>query len=81
MPFLDTMIAYHTEGSPSTTMFRKSTHTDKYLDFHSHHPLAHKVSVARTLFNRTEKICSDFPDKEKEKEHIAMALQNNGYLK
>ena len=79
LPFLDTRITHHTDGSLSTTVFRKSTHTDKYLDFQSHHPLAHKVAVARTLFNRAEKICSDFPDTEKEKDHVAKALQNNGY--
>ena len=55
------------------------SHTDRYLDFQSHHPLAHKVAVARTLLNRAERICSDFPDTEKEKEHVAKALQNNGY--
>ena len=65
LPFLDTWITHHTDGSLSTTVFRKSTHTDKYLDFQSHHPLAHKVAVARTLFDRAEKICSDFPDTEK----------------
>ena len=53
---------------------------DKYLDFKSHHPLAHKVAVARTLFNRAEKICTDVPDTDKEKEHVAKALQNNGYI-
>ena len=79
LPFLDTRITHHTDGSLSTTVFRKGTHTDKYLDFQSHHPLAHKVAVARTLFDRAEKICSDFPDTEKEKDHVAKALQNNGY--
>ena len=79
LPFLDTRITHHSDGSLSTTVFRKSTHTDKYLDFKSHHPLAHKVAVARTLFNRAEKICTDVPDTDKEKEHVAMALQNNGY--
>ena len=55
----------------STTVFRKSTHTNNYLDFQSHHPLAHKVAVACTLFDHAEKICSDFLDLEKEKEHVA----------
>ena len=63
----------------STTVFRKSTHTDKYLDFQSHHPLAHKVAVACNLFNRADKICSDFPDLDKEKEHVEKVLQNNSY--
>ena len=34
--------------------------------------------MAQTLFNRAEKICTDVPDTE-EKEHVAKALQNNGY--
>ena len=78
LPFLDTRITHHTDGSLPTTVFRKSTHTDRYLDFHSHHPLAHKVAVACTLFNCAKKICSDFPDTEK-KDHAAKALQSNGY--
>ena len=79
LPFLDTRITHHSDGSLSSTVFRKSTHTDKYLDFKSHHPLAHKVAVARTLFNHAEKICTDVPDTEEE--HVAKALQNNGYPK
>ena len=79
LPFLDTRITHHSDGSLTTTVFRKNTHTDKYLDFRSHHPLAHKVAVARTLFHRAEKICTDFPEKEKEKKHVTQALQNNGY--
>ena len=79
LPFLDTKITHHIDGSLTTTVFRKSTHTDRYLDFQSHHPLAHKVSVARTLFHRAEKICTDVPDREKEKKHVAQALHNNGY--
>ena len=51
LPFLDTRITHHSDGSLSTMGFRKSTHSDKHLDFKSHHPLAHKVAVARTLFN------------------------------
>ena len=31
------------------------------------------------LFNRAEKICTNVPATEKEKEHVAKALQNNGY--
>ena len=46
----------------------------QYLDFWSHYPLAHKVAVAHTLFNRAEKICS-------EKDHVAKALQSNDCLR
>ena len=59
--------------------YRKKTHTDRYLDFTSHHPLAHKVAVARTLMTRADRICTFVPDRDKEKQHIVEALNNNGY--
>ena len=49
LPFLDTQITRHQDGSLSTKVYRKKTHNDKYLDFQSHHPLAHKLAVVRTL--------------------------------
>ncbi len=45
LPFLDTEITHHHDGTLSTNVYRKSTHTDKYLDFDSHHPLAHSVEA------------------------------------
>ena len=33
LPFLDTEITYHTDGSQSTKVHRKPTHTDKQFDF------------------------------------------------
>ena len=44
LPFLDTMVTRHADGSLTTSVFRNKTRTDRYLDFDSHHPLAHKIT-------------------------------------
>ena len=49
------------------------------MDFDSHHPLAHKIAVARTLLTRADRICMSVPDRDAEKRHIAQALNSNGY--
>ena len=77
LPFLDTRLTHHDDGTLSTTVFRKNT--DRYLNFESHHPLAHKAAEARTLLTRADRICTDFPDKSREKERVTQVLRMNGY--
>ena len=45
------LLTRHSDGTISMSVFRKPTHVDKHLDFMSHHPLAHKVSLIRTLYH------------------------------
>ena len=40
------------------SVYRKATHTDQYLCFHSHHPAAHKQAAVRTLMCRAEALSS-----------------------
>ena len=54
LPFLDIRVTHHADGSLATSVFRKKTHTDRYLDFDSH-PLAHKIAVARMLLTRADR--------------------------
>ena len=79
LAFLDTIVTHHSDGFFSTAVYRKKTHTDKYLSFDSHHPLAHKVAVAKTLFIRANNICSSARDYTRERSHIETALIKNGY--
>ena len=54
LAFLDTLVSVsRNNGSISTTVYRKPTHTDRYLDFSSHHDEKHKISAAKTLINRS----------------------------
>ena len=57
---------------------KKKTHTDRYLDFDSHHPLAHKIAVARTLLTWADRIYMSMPDRDAEKKHIIQVLNSNG---
>ena len=59
MPFLDILITPKEDGSLSTSVFRKPTHIDLYLQWDSHHTISSKYSVAGTLYHRTKTICSD----------------------
>ena len=38
IPFLDTRITRKVDGKLDVTVYRKPTHTDRYLHFKSHHP-------------------------------------------
>ena len=51
LPFLDTLIS-RDNGKRLVDIYRKPTHTDRYLDFHSHHDRKHKISTAQTLLHR-----------------------------
>ena len=55
--FLDLKISRNTAGKLSFSIYRKPTHTDKYLDFNSCHPIQHKNSVIRSLIHRAVNLC------------------------
>ena len=68
----------HTTRTISVKVYRKSTHTNQYLNCTSHHATAAKQSVVTTLVDRGDNVVSSGKDKEEEKGHILAALQQNG---
>ena len=78
LAFLDTMTS-RINGQIAVEVYRKSTHTDKYLDFNSHHPNTHKRSVVNTLLDRADNIPSTRNGKRRERKHVMKVLENNGY--
>ena len=79
LPFLDVLMCRRPDGSISTSVYRKDTHTDKYLDFSSHHPLSHTIAVVRTLCSRADTHSSLASSRIDEVNHVSTALGLNGY--
>ena len=56
-----------------------TTATDQYLSFESHHPVAHKRAMVRTLYSQADAIFSSGIGKNTEKQHIVKMLRKNVY--
>ncbi|KAI8482077.1 hypothetical protein Bbelb_401640 [Branchiostoma belcheri] len=67
------------DGTAKLLVYRKSTHTDQYLNFQSRHPLHQKLGVIRTLMDRYNSVVTEEEDKERETQHIKRALILCGY--
>ena len=79
--FLDVTVCRQDNGRLSTKVYRKPTHTERYLSFHSHHPVAHKRAVVKSLTDRAKTIPSSSDQQSKEMKHVTAALVANGYPK
>jgi hypothetical protein len=55
--FLDVLFTIHDDGSLEHNVYRKTTHTDRYLHYNSFYHPTIKNSVCKTLINRAKTIC------------------------
>ena len=78
LPFLDTLTK-PTPNSIESTVYRKPTHTDRYLDYKSNHPISAKLSVIHSLIHRAKQLCSTPESLAKEMDHLHKVLQDNHY--
>ena len=79
LPFLDTLVTVKEDGSFSTSIYRKPTHTNQYLQWDSHHSIANKFSVINSLIHRANNICSNQEQKKEELTQIEKALTTCKY--
>ena len=79
IPFLDILVTPEDDGSLKTSVFRKTTHTDLYLQWDSHHTIQSKYSVAGTLFHRASTVCSTPQLLQEEEEYLSRALTRCKY--
>ena len=70
MPFLDILITPMDDGILETSVYKKPTPTDLYLQWDSHHTIPSKYSVVGTLYHRAKTICSNQEMLLKEEHHF-----------
>ena len=56
LPFLDVLITKNKDGSLAHQVYRKKTHTDRYLHATSHHHPSQKLGILNTLAIRAIRI-------------------------
>lgn len=78
LPFLDLMLYEKSNRSIGYHVYRKPTNTNKYLNYNSHHPLAHKIGVVDTLLTRAHRL-SDETHIEEELGLTMDILRKNDY--
>ena len=79
LPFWDVQITRNANKTLRTTLYQKPTHTNRYLQFDSHHPRHHKLAVAKVLFNRVHTHISNVIDKRIQRRKIKEILSLNGF--
>ena len=78
LPFLDTLLTWRKKGKIDIGIYRKSMHTDRYLQYSSHHPEHVKRGMASCLFHRARTIAVG-ENIQKEEHHLKTVLRTNGY--
>ncbi|XP_047984696.1 uncharacterized protein LOC125225163 [Leguminivora glycinivorella] len=79
LPFLDVKLKAKPDGTLAHSVYRKPTHTDRYLQASSHHHPRHLQSVVTSLVNRARDLC-DSEHLDEELAHVQKVLRKNGYL-
>ena len=78
LPFLDTLLTRRQDGGLNIAVYRKPSHTDRYLQYSSHHPAHVRRGVASCLFRRARTIPTG-DNVRLEEEHLRRVLKANGF--
>ncbi len=63
----------------TSTVYRKPTHTDRYLHFKFHHPNHVKREIVRCLYQRARRVTNMSENLKEEEKHLHKVLQSDGY--
>jgi len=81
LPFPDLLLNKTENGALKLQIYRKLTHTDQYLNFSSYHPIEHKLSVVRTLLERSQCLVTKIEDRKQEDSQVEEAFRTREYPK
>ena len=77
--FLDISITRDHTRTLDTNIYCKPTHSKRYLNFKSEHPLEHKSAIVNALIHRANSLIRDEIKKQMELKHIQNVLILNSY--
>ena len=63
----------------TTPVFRKSTHTDQYLAYDSHHPQSVTRGIVTCLYDRAKHLTTKPSVSSEEKKHLSSVIVSDGY--
>ena len=78
LAFLDVLLKRKEDGFLETLVYRKSTHTNRYLQYNSHHPTCVKKGLVKCLFNRSREVTIG-QSRTDEEDFLFDVLRGNGY--
>lgn len=78
LPFLD-LIIKRNGSSLGFEIYRKPTHTQRFIPKSSNHPIQHKMAAFSSMIHRLLNVPLSSQDFEKEKKYILDTAQINGY--
>ncbi|CAG9569802.1 unnamed protein product [Danaus chrysippus] len=76
LAFLDILVIRNPDNTLGHTVYRKPTHTDRYLNGKSHHHPVQLATVGKSLLQRAQHLC-DADHLEAELQHVRRALTIN----
>ena len=79
LPSMDVRFTRLPSGALEREVYRKPTHTNRYIHADSHQPMNVKSATIRCLVDRAFKVCSSNAIRERELETIRTIMVENGY--
>nr|CAH8868918.1 unnamed protein product [Trichobilharzia regenti] len=76
---LDCRVKRREDGKLNTSVYRKPTHSNRYLDFRSSHHMSVKIRLVKCLGNRAQKLRSTKENLRQEVRHMRETLKLNNY--